>query len=148
ANLAIAIGGANASNNLVVLPPEVNTYGLLDQGIGATGSENPLDGLDALIVLRDDPTMRLASAADALSNIGTIVVIDGVLSETAKKATTVIAEGRAYASTGTYTQGDFRVQRLAKAVEPVGEATTMFNALHLLAEALGVEVPNTADAAL
>lgn len=148
ANLAIAIGGANASNNLVVLPPEVNTYGLLDQGIGASGSENPLDGLDALLVLRDDPTMRLASAGSALDKIGTVVVIDGVLSETAKRATAVIAEGRAYTSNGTYTQGDFRVQRLAKAVEPVGDATTMFNALYLLAEALDVDVPNTPDAAL
>ena len=148
ANLAIAIAGSNASNNLVVLPPEVNTYGLLDQGIGATGSDNPFEGLDALLVLRDDPTMRLASAAAAIDGIGTLVVLDGVLSETAKKATAVIAEGRAYSSTGTYTQGDFRVQRLARAVQPVGDATTMFNALHLLAEAVGADVPNSEDAAL
>ncbi len=148
ANLAIAIGGASASNNLVVLPPEVNVYGLLDQGIGATGTETPLDGLSALLVLRDDPTMRLAGAAEALAGIGTVVVIDGVLSETAKKASAVIAEGRAYASVGTYTQGDFRVQRLAAAVKPEGDATTMFNALSLLAAELGVDVPKTPDAAL
>lgn len=148
ANLAIALFGTEASNNLVVLPPDVNTYGLLDAGVGADGSANPLEGLAGLLVLRDDPTMRLPGSAAALAAIETVVVLDNVLHETARNAVVTIAEGRAYASTGSYTQGDFRVQRLAPAVVPEGAAVPMFAAISALATALGVEVPGSADAAL
>ncbi len=148
ANLAISLFGADASKNLVVLPPEVNVHGLLDQGIAAEGSDNPLSGAIAVLVIRDDPTMRLAGAADALAAMDAVVVIDNVLHETAKRATAVIAEGRAYASNGTYTQADFRVQRLSAAIQPEGDATTLFEALATLARELGVDVPASSDAAL
>ncbi|MES4792237.1 MAG: hypothetical protein C4321_03960, partial [Chloroflexota bacterium] len=95
-----------------MLPPEANTWGLLDQGIGAEGGAEPLDGLAGLLVIRDDPTMRLPGAAAALDRIGAVVVVDGVAHATAKRAGAVIAEGRAYASEGTYTSADFRAQRL------------------------------------
>ncbi len=148
ANLAVALFGAEASNSLAVLPPEVNVHGLLDAGVAADGSANPLEGLAGLLVVRDDPTMRLPGAAEALAGIGTIVAIDNVLSGTAKQASVVIAEGRAYASEGTYTQGDFRVQRLAPAIRPEGDAGTLFAALAALGAALDVKLPATPDAAL
>jgi predicted molibdopterin-dependent oxidoreductase YjgC len=148
ANLAVALFGAEASNNLVVLPPEVNVYGLLDAGVAASGTANPLEGLAGLLIVRDDPTIRLPGAAEALANIGTIVVIDNVLHPTAQSASVVIAEGRAYASNGTYTQGDFRVQRVAAAVQPEGDAVQCLRALVSLGSALGVDVATTADAAL
>jgi predicted molibdopterin-dependent oxidoreductase YjgC len=92
--------------------------------------------------------MRLPGTIDALGKIGTIVAIDDVLSGTAKLATVVIAAGRAYASAGTYTQGDFRVQRLAPAVRPEGNAVSLFAALHGLGDALGFSLPPTPDAAM
>jgi hypothetical protein len=113
ANVAVALFGDDASENLVVLPADVNSYGLLDAGVGVTGTDNPLEGLAGLLVVRDDPTMRIPGALDALRNIDTVVVIDNVLHETAKRASAVIAEGRAYASQGTYTQGDYREGGLA-----------------------------------
>lgn len=148
ANLAVALFGEAASEHLAVLPPEANTWGLLDRGIGSSAGANPLEGVTGLLVIRDDPTMRFGGAARALEAAGTVVVIDGVLHETAKRSGVVIAEGRAYASTGTYTAGDFRVQKLAAAVRPEGEATTLFEALQLLAKELGVPVPATPDEAL
>ena len=148
ANVAVALFGDAASENLVVLPADVNTYGLLDAGVGATGTDNPLEGLAGLLVVRDDPTMRIPGALDALGNIGTVVVIDNVLHETAKRASAVIAEGRAYASQGTYTQGDFRVQKLSPAVKPEGDAVSNFAALRALGLALGVALPANEDAAL
>lgn len=148
ANLAVALFGADASKNLVVLPPEVNVHGLLDQGVAAEGPANPLEGATGALIIRDDPTMRLAGAKQALAGLESIVVIDNVAHETAKQATVVIAEGRAYASNGTYTQGDFRVQRLSAAIQPEGDATTMFEALAALAHELGVDVPASADTAL
>jgi predicted molibdopterin-dependent oxidoreductase YjgC/predicted flap endonuclease-1-like 5' DNA nuclease len=148
ANLAIALFGSDASNNLVVLPPEANVHGLLDVGVAAQGAANPLEGLSAVLLVRDDPTMRLAGAAEALARAGTVIAIDNVLSDAAKAASVVIAEGRAYASAGTYTTGDHRIQKLMPAVKPEGDAVSLFEALAALGAALGVELPKTADAAL
>ncbi|MCZ2108041.1 MAG: (2Fe-2S)-binding protein [Dehalococcoidia bacterium] len=148
ANLAVALFGADASNNLVVLPPEVNIHGLLDLGIGATGAANPLDGLSGLLVVRDDPTIRLPGAANALASIETVVALDDVLHETAARANVVVAAARAYASDGTFTQGDFRVQKLTASVLPEGDGVKMYTALHALGSALGAELPATENAAL
>ena len=148
ANLAVALHGEAASDHLVVAPPEVNTHGLLDVGVAAEGSDNPLEGLSGIVVVRDDPTMRLPGAAAALEGLDALVVIDNVAHETAKRATAVLAEGRSYASRGTYTQGDFRVQRLEPAIAPEGDAVTCFAALSALAGALGVDVPADPDLAL
>ena len=148
ANIATALFATAASENLVVLPADVNVHGLLDVGVAAEGGPNPLDGLAGLIVIRDDPTMRLPGAAEALAKIPVIIAIDNVLSETARQATVVIAEGRAYASSGSYTQGDFRVQKLSKAVNPEGEARPCFDVLRALATGLGVETPSSPDAVL
>jgi predicted molibdopterin-dependent oxidoreductase YjgC len=148
ANLAIALFGADASKNLAVLPPEVNVNGLLDQGVAVEGAANPLEGATGVLLIRDDPSMRLAGAAEALARMDAVVVIDNVLHPSARNATAVIAEGRAYASDGTYTQGDFRVQRLSRSVQPEGDAVPLFEALSSLAGALGVTVPASPDTAL
>lgn len=143
ANLAVALLGEGASDGLVVLPPEVNIHGLLDMGVAVEGSENPLDGLAGLLILRDDPTMRLSGARADLARIGTVVVLDNVLSEAAKRANVVLAEGRAYASAGTYTQGDFRAMRLAPAIGLEGDARPLYELLVALAAELGVDAPAT-----
>ncbi len=148
ANLAVALHGEAASDHLVVAPPEANTHGLLDVGVAAEGGADPLAGLSGLLIVRDDPTMRLPQAAAALDGIEAIVVIDNVAHETARRATVVIAEGRAFASRGTYTQADFRVQRLEPAIKPEGDAVSCFAALSTLADALDVEVPADPGAAL
>ena len=147
ANLAVALHGEAASDHLVVAPPEVNTHGLLDVGVAVEGGD-PLADLAGLVVVRDDPTMRLPGAVAALEGLDALVVIDNVAHETAKRATAVLAEGRSYASRGTYTQGDFRVQRLEPAIAPEGDAVTCFAALSALAGALGVDVPADPDLAL
>ncbi len=146
ANLAIALCGERASERLVVLPPEANAHGLLDLGLAA--NEPDWSGLAGVLVFRDDPTLIAPAAATALRPECTVVVIDGVLHETAKAASVVIAEGRAYAAEGTYTAADFRVQRLAPAVRPEGEAVRGFDALRAVAEALDVAVPATPEEAL
>jgi predicted molibdopterin-dependent oxidoreductase YjgC len=148
ANVAVALFGAEASEHLVHLPPEVNVHGLLDMGVGTEGGGDPLAGLAGLLVFRTDPTMRLPRAAEAFAGIGTIVVVDGVMHETAKLASVVIAEGGAYAGEGTFTQGDFRVQRLSPAVRPEGDAVRGFEALRALGEALGISLPETPAEAL
>ncbi|MFN8507485.1 MAG: 2Fe-2S iron-sulfur cluster-binding protein [Dehalococcoidia bacterium] len=148
ANLAIALFGAQASDHLAVLPAEVNVHGLQDAGVAIDGGTNPLDGLAGLLVVRDDPTMRLPGAAAALDSIATIVAIDSVASGAVKRATAVLAEGRAYAGAGTYTQADHRAQKLAPAIRPEGDAQPLYQLLRDLGAALGLSLPADADAAL
>ena len=109
ANLAVAATAGEASNSLLVLPPEINVNGLLDQGVASNGSENPVEGLAGLLVVGEDPSMRLPVAA--LQAVETIVTLDSVLHPTADSSDVVLAAADAYSSRGTYTQGDFRVQR-------------------------------------
>ncbi len=148
ANVAVALFGDAASESLVVLPPAVNTYGLLDVGLMAEDKKNPLEGLAGLLVVREDPTMHLPGAAEALAKLDALVVIDNVMSEAAKAASVVLADGRAYTSSGTYTQGDFRVQRLTPAIEPEGDARPLFAVLSAVGSALDVELPGDPDTAL
>lgn len=148
ANVAVALFGEAASENLVVLPPAVNTNGLLDAGLMSDSAANPLDGLGGALIIRDDPTMQLPGAADALAKLDGLVVLDNVLSEAAKAANVVLAEGRSYASSGTYTQGDFRVQKLEPSVQPEGDARPLYDVLLAIAAALGVDAPASPDAAL
>ncbi|MCC6381834.1 MAG: hypothetical protein IT304_04955, partial [Dehalococcoidia bacterium] len=148
ANLAVALFGNRASENLVVLPAEVNIHGLMDLGVGVSGPVDPLADLAGLVVFRDDPTLRLPGAASALAQIPALVVVDNVLHETARRASAVIAEGRPYATGGTFTQGDFRVQRLAPAIHPEGAAVSGLAALAALGAALGLDLPDDPDDAL
>jgi predicted molibdopterin-dependent oxidoreductase YjgC len=148
ANLAIALFGDDASERLTVLPPAVNVHGLLDLGVGAEATASSLAGLSGLLIVRDDPALHLPGAREALGAIETVVVIDDVLHDTAKHASVVIAGARAYSSRGTYTQGDFRVQRLAPALRPEGEAVNCYHAVKSLADALGVAVPADEELAL
>ncbi len=139
ANLAIALAGNAASERLLVLPPAVNSYGLLDAGISGD-----ISGASTLLAIREDVTMRGIDT----TKFETIVAIDGVLHETAKAASVVLAEGRAYASSGTYAQGDFRAQKLEPSVRPEGDAMPLFAILKALADALDVEAPASPAAAL
>ena len=137
ANIATALFEKDASSHLLVLPPAVNANGLADLGLGAT---EPKAGA-AVLAIRDDLTMR------GLDSGNVAVAIDSVLSETAKVASVVLAEGRAYASRGTYLQGDFRAQRLEPAISPEGDARPLYDVLAALARALDIDAPATpADA--
>jgi predicted molibdopterin-dependent oxidoreductase YjgC len=135
ANIATALFEKDASAHLLVMPPAVNANGLADLGIGAAAPES-----GAVLAIRDDLTMRGLEAGTAA------VAIDSVLSETAKAAGVVLAEGRAYASRGTYLQGDFRAQRLEPAITPEGDARPLYDILAALAKALDVDAPTTAEA--
>lgn len=148
ANIAVALFADAASEHLVVLPPEVNVYGLLDQGVALQGIDESVENLAGLLVVREDPTMRLPGATEALAALETLVVIDNVLHETAKLASVVLADARPYGTDGTYTQGDFRVQKLTAAVAPEGDALPCYTLLCELAGGLGLEVPANPGAAL
>ncbi|MBF6599008.1 MAG: molybdopterin-dependent oxidoreductase [Dehalococcoidia bacterium] len=158
ANLSIALRGDSAGESLIVLPTEANVYGARDMGVdpelgpGRTPLAEPgmsfdqmIDAaasgaLKALIVVGDNPLMFAPGSArvrDALASLDLLVVIDSLLSATAQAAHVVLADVPSYGKTGTYTNGERRIDRLHAAVAALGDARPALLALTDLANAIG-----------
>ncbi len=172
ANLAIACcGPERAAQSFFVLPHEVNVNGLRDAGVAPdllpgyvpaeeAGMSFPQmvaaagDGrLKAMVVMGDNPVFFAPNkerVRQALANLDLLIVIDSLLSDTARMAHIVLPDVATYAKDGTYTNADRRVLQLRSAVAPLGE---MRPALHILnrlgsglAEGLGKTWDTQADA--
>lgn len=149
ANLAIALRGDDAANCLYVLPTEANTNGMLDMGIAPAGGgmsfaamcDAAIAGtLKAMIVVGDNPLMFATDRTRterALVALDALIVIDSVLTDTAKGATAVLADVPAYAKTGTYANAERRINRLHAALDALGDARPALLALADLANAIG-----------
>ena len=168
ANLALALRGEKAAESLYVLPTEANVNGARDMGVdpergpGRVALAQP--GMDfdamfdaaiagtlkAMIVVGDNPLMfapdraRVQKALDALD---VLVVIDSLLTDTAKAAHVVLADVPSYGKTGTYTNAERRVNRLHAALAALGDARPALLALTDLANAIGLhgDSPSGAD---
>ena len=158
ANLAIALRGEKAAECLYVLPSEANVHGARDMGVdpergpGRAALASPgmdfdqmIDAavggkLKAMVVLGDNPLMFAPDRArteKALAALELLVVIDSLLTDTAKMAHAVFADVPSYGKTGTYTNGERRVNRLHAAVDALGDARPALLALTDLANAIG-----------
>ena len=158
ANLAIALRGAKAAESLYVLPSEANVNGARDMGVdpergpgrvpaAAHGMsfdemvEGAIAGkLKAMIVVGDNPLMFAPGRArveQALAALDLLIVIDSLLTDTAKAAHVVLADVPLYGKTGTYTSADRRVNRLHAANGALGDARPALLALTDLANAIG-----------
>jgi len=158
AQLAIALRGERAAESLYVLPTEANVNGMRDMGVdperapghasaAATGltfdeivDAASAGSIKAIIAVGDNPLM-FAPDRDrverALASLDLLVVIDSALTDTAKLAHAVFADVPAYAKTGTFTNGERRVNRLHAALDALGDARPALLALSDLANALG-----------
>jgi predicted molibdopterin-dependent oxidoreductase YjgC len=158
ANLAIALRGEKAAESLVVLPTEANCYGARDMGLdpelgpgrvaldqsGMT-FDQMVDAakagtLKAIVVVGDNPLMYAPGTADvraALEALDLLVVIDSLPTDTAKMAHAVFADVPSYAKTGTYVNGERRVNRVHAALAALGDARPALLALTDLANAIG-----------
>jgi predicted molibdopterin-dependent oxidoreductase YjgC len=158
ANLAIALRGDKAAESLYVLPTEANANGARDMGVdpergpGRAALATPgmsfgqmMDAaiagtLKAMVVVGDNPLMFAPDRArteKALAALDALIVIDSLLTDTAKAAHAVLADVPTYAKTGTYTNAERRVNRLHAAVSALGDARPALLALTDLANALG-----------
>jgi predicted molibdopterin-dependent oxidoreductase YjgC len=157
ANLAIALRGERASEALIVLPTEANVNGARDMGVdpergpGRIAAAQPgmtfdemmdaaNDGkLRAMVVVGDNPLM-FAPGRDrierALAGLDMLIVIDSVLTDTAKAAHVVLADTPAHGKAGTYSNAERRVNRLQAAIDAIGEARPASFALSELANAI------------
>ncbi len=158
ANLAIALRGEDAAKSLHVLPTEANVNGARDMGVdplrgpgGGTPAQSGMTfdemvdaaiagKLKAMIVVGDNPLMFAPGRArieQALAALDLLVVIDSLLTDTAKAAHAVFADVPSYAKTGTYTSADRRVSRMHAALAALGDARPALLALTDLANAIG-----------
>ncbi|MBI5288308.1 MAG: molybdopterin-dependent oxidoreductase, partial [Chloroflexi bacterium] len=161
AGLAISLRGNKVAESLFVLPTEANVNGARDMGvdperapgrIAATETgmdfaamvDAAMDGaLKAMIVVGDNPIMFAPGAAktrQALEKLELLVVIDSVLTDTAKLAHCLFADVPAYAKTGTFSSAERRVNRLHAALDAIGDARPALLALTDLANMLKTDV--------
>jgi formate dehydrogenase major subunit len=157
ASLALSLRGDKAAESLFVLPTEANANGARDMGVdperapGRVAAARPgMDfaamvaaaasgALKAMIVAGDNPIMFAPGAAKtraALEKLELLIVIDSVLTDTAKLAHCLFADVPAHAKTGTFSNAERRVNRLHAAVDAIGDARPALLALSDLANAL------------
>lgn len=157
ANLAIELRGERAAESLIVLPTEANVHGAVDMGVspdeGPGRAAASVPGMDfaqmiaaanagtlkALIVVGDNPLMfapGTAAVRSALEKLELLIVIDDVMTDTAKLAHCVFADVPTYAKTGTFSNAERRVNRLHAALDAIGDARPALLALTDLANAL------------
>lgn len=78
------------------------------------------------------------STSEALSKLDLIIVQDMFLNETAKEYGTVFfPAASSFEKDGTFMNGERRIQRIRKAIEPIGESKSDWEIICLLAQAMG-----------
>lgn len=105
--------------------------------------EGALNGqVKAMYVMGENPMMSnpdLRQVNKALDNLDFLVVQDIFMTETAAKAD-VVLPGVTYAEKeGTYTNTERRVQRLRKAIAPVGESKADWEIIQMVAQKMGAD---------
>ncbi|MCH7578962.1 MAG: molybdopterin-dependent oxidoreductase [Chloroflexi bacterium] len=148
ANIALLLRGKEAARSFYLLPTEANVNGARDMGVmpaeGGLDFQGIIDGanngtIKALVVVGDNPMMFAPGSArieEALSKLDLLVVIDQVLTDTAKLAHVVLADVSALAKEGTVTNADRRVQRMLAAEGALGEAQPAWQTLRELGKRL------------
>ena len=142
------IGRAGAGVNL--LRGKSNAQGAAD--VGAVPGEGGLSvpamieaaaagKIKALYIVGENIAIATAGAnvADALGKLDFLVVQDMFLTETAAKANVVLPSASFAERDGTVTNAERRVQRVRKAIEPVGEAKADWEITSGIAKAMGTD---------
>lgn len=153
-NLALLTGRIGKEGSGVLLMGEKNnSQGAADLGLyPAAGGKNAgaiLDGCAAgtvktLYVVGENPVVSYPNRKKveaALDKVEFLVVQDLFLTETAEKAHVVLPATSFAEKTGTYTSVGRAVQRVNRAIQPIGQARSDFELFNAFYEALGEGVP-------
>jgi predicted molibdopterin-dependent oxidoreductase YjgC len=103
--------------------------------------------LKALVVVGDNPFLWAPgrrALREALEGLDFLLVIDGLMTETAERAHVLLADVPTYGKDGTYTSADRRVLRLKAALVPLGEAKPAWLSLRELGRRLAGKLSVTA----
>ncbi len=96
--------------------------------------------IKAMYIMGENPVLSDADAKQveaALSQLDFLVVQDIFLTETAKMADVILPAASFAEKDGTFTNTERRVQRVRKAIEPVGSSKADWEIICLLAKAMG-----------
>ena len=140
------VGKAGAGVNL--LRGKSNAQGAAD--VGAVPGEGGLavpamveaaaaGKIKALYVVGENIASAGAHVSDALSKLDFLVVQDLFMTETAAKANVVLPSASFAERDGTVTNAERRVQRIRKAIEPVGSSRPDWQIISEIAKAMGHE---------
>jgi len=140
------VGKAGSGINL--LRGKSNGQGAMDMGCvpGANGQDLPhmIDAINAgkiktMYVMGENVAAGGAKAVEALGKLSFLVVQDMFMTETAEKANVVLPSASFAERDGTVTNSERRVQRVRKAVGPLGSAKADWQIICEVAKALGAE---------
>ncbi|MBI3813706.1 MAG: molybdopterin-dependent oxidoreductase [Nitrospinae bacterium] len=120
-----------------------NSQGVNDMGVASDSDifDMAMDGkIKALYVMGEDPVVRFrhySLVRDALKKVAFIVVQDMFLTETALSADVILPCASFSEREGTFTNMEGRVQKLNKAIEPIGESKTDWEIINELGKIMG-----------
>ena len=149
ANLALLtgnVGVAGAGVNL--LRGKSNAQGAMDMGCVPSDNGHAVPAMieaaaagkiKALYVMGENIASAGAKVSEALDKIGFLVVQDMFMTETAAKANVILPSASFAERDGTFTNSERRVQRIRKAVEPVGSTKADWQIICELAKGMGAE---------
>ncbi len=95
--------------------------------------------IKALYVVGENIASAGAHVADALGKLDFLVVQDLFMTETAAKANVVLPSASFAERDGTVTNAERRVQRIRKAIEPIGSSKADWQIISEIAKAMGHE---------
>ncbi len=100
--------------------------------------------LKAMLIMGENPALSFpnpSSVKKALASLDFLVVTDLFLAETAKLATVVLPAASFAEKEGTFTNFEGRVQKLRKAIEPLGNSLPDWEIILDLASRMGYPMP-------
>lgn len=143
-NLLLALGGPTKARGILALSDRSNAQGIYDQGLRKSPMEiiNKLRSgtIRALYLVGVDPTTDLPGGRkllDYLANLEFIAVQDMFKTPIANLAKVFLPASSFAEKIGTYTSGERRIQRLNRAVGPIGNSKPDGAIFELLAGELG-----------
>ncbi|MDD1702722.1 MAG: molybdopterin-dependent oxidoreductase [Methanoregula sp.] len=138
------VGKAGAGVSL--LRGKANAQGAMDVGCVPQGNGLAVPAMieaaaagkiKAMYVMGENLASAGASVADALGKLDFLVVQDMFLTETAEKAHVVLPSASFAERDGTQTNSERRVQKVRKAIEPVGSSKADWQIIAEVAKAMG-----------
>ena len=146
-NLVLSLGGPTKTRGIFALSDRSNLQGIYDQGLRKSPVEIlkklKAGAIKALYLVGVDPTMSLPGGRkllDYLAGVEFIAVQDLFKTPIVNLAKVVLPASTFAEKSGTYTSGERRIQKLNRAVGPIGDSKPDGAIFELLSVELGKKV--------
>jgi formate dehydrogenase (coenzyme F420) alpha subunit len=149
ANLALLTGNVGvAGAGVNILRGKSNAQGAMDVGCVPADNGHSVSAMieaaaagkiKALYVMGENIASAGSHVAAALDKVGFLVVQDMFMTETAAKAHVILPSASFAERDGTMTNSERRIQRVRKAVEPIGSSKADWQIICDVAKAMGTD---------